>query len=300
MNDPAKVTRVRPRPVMMLVGVLIAAGLAAVAAPGPAAAAMVAPGQAATVGAAVAAPADAPTTRYAALGDSFSAGVGTTAPNDAGAIGATDCRRSALAYPVLWAARHAGTRLSFLACSGARISTVRSQQISQVPRDTSLVTVTMGGNDVGFAAAVEICALAARDRSCTLAVALARLAAVTVVPVQLVLTLAAIKNQAPHARIVVLGYPRLFELGPCPGRVPAESRRSSINGGADLLDGVLEHTAALFGARFVDVRGRFAGHGLCAPGGQAWITGPGTTDSYHPTAAGQAQGYLPALQAVTG
>ena len=126
------------------------------------------------------------------------------------------------------------------------------------------------------------------------------------VPVQLALTLMALKRQAPHARIVVLGYPRLFEPGPCAGRVPAtvrvpaEERRRSINEGADLLDGVLARTTALFGARFADVRSRFAGHGLCAAGGQAWINGPGTTDAYHPTRAGQAQGYLPALEAVTG
>jgi lysophospholipase L1-like esterase len=269
---------------VVLMAAVITAVLAVVTVPGPAAAAPVA---------------SAPT-RLAALGDSFSAGVGSVTTVGTGTSGPDLCRRSTLAYPVLWATSHTGTRLGFLACSGARISTVRSRQVPQVPRDTSLVTVTMGGNDVGFAAVVEICALAAKDRSCTFAVALARLTAVTVVPVELALTLAAIRHQAPHARIVVLGYPRLFELGPCAGRVPTESRRRSVNEGTDLLDGVIDHTASLFGARFVDVRSRFAGHGLCAPGGRSWITGPGDTDSYHPTAQGQVQGYLPALQAVTG
>jgi lysophospholipase L1-like esterase len=238
----------------------------------------------------------AATGTYAALGDSFSAGVGSGRPDS----GSSLCRRTSGAYPSLWAASRPGVRLTFLACSGARISTVRNQQVPQVPHDAGMITVTMGGNDVGFAAVVEICALASSDRSCTLSVGLAKVVAVTVVPVQLALTLRALKNQAPHARIVVLGYPRLFELGPCAGQVPSAGRRQSINAGTDLLDGALANVSRLFGVQFADVRSRFAGHGLCAPGGQSWITGPGRTDSYHPTSTGQAQGYLPALESASG
>ncbi|HEY6797225.1 MAG TPA: SGNH/GDSL hydrolase family protein [Kineosporiaceae bacterium] len=274
-------------------GEAVALPAPAVALPAPAvvAAGPVAAGPAVTVGG------------YAALGDSFSAGVGTSAGEGAPAVGTgtgvdddgAPCRRTALAYPVLWAGGHPGTRLSFLACSGARISTVRSRQLPQVPRDSTLITVTMGGNDVGFAAVVGVCAFASKDRACTLAMAVARVVAMTDVPVQLALTLTAIKAWAPRARLVVLGYPRLFELGPCPGTAPDVARRRALNDGTDLLDGVLARTSGLFGATFVDVRGRFAGHGLCAPDGQSWINGPGDRNAYHPTAAGQARGYLPAL-----
>ena len=53
--------------------------------------------------------------------------------------------------------------------------------------------------------------------------------------------------------------------------------------------------------RYIDVRPRFAEHGLCAP--DSWMIGPLITNpsvSYHPNAAGQRNGYLAALRAVTG
>jgi lysophospholipase L1-like esterase len=229
---------------------------------------------------------------YAALGDSFAAGVGTGQDDVAG----PPCRRSSLAYPQLWARSRPATSLTFLACSGSSISDVRRQQVSHIPRDATQVTITMGGNDVGFSAVIGVCAIASKDRACTVAVALAKTVGVTEVPVQLGITLRAVRRAAPHARIVVLGYPRLFELGSCPGNVPDVGRRKSINSGADLLDGALSNTSRLFGAHFVDVRARFAGHGVCAPPGQAWINGPDSgTDSYHPNRAGQTNGYLPAL-----
>jgi len=270
--------------------VLTAAALAVPAGASPALAASAAP---AAAGAPAARPAPV---RYAALGDSYSSGVGT-GRTDAGA----SCRRSSLAYPRLWTAAHPGSTVSFLACSGAGLPRVLAQQVTAVPKDAGLVTVTAGGNDVGFSAVVGVCALASSDTACRFAVGLAKVVAVTEVPVALGATLAAIKYRAPHARIVVLGYPHLFELGSCPAAVPSVNRRKAINDGADTLDGAISRTASAFGAQFVDVRARFAGHGLCAPAGQSWINGPERgPDAYHPTATGQARGYLPALTAVTG
>ena len=232
---------------------------------------------------------------YAALGDSFSAGVGAGPSSD------RTCLRTAQAYPQLWSRAHPGTATALLACSGARIRTVRQSQVPRVPRDARLVTVTMGGNDVGFSAVLAVCGAGSPGAACRVAVSLAEAVAVTAVPVELALTLSAIKDRAPHARVVVLGYPHLFELGTCPAGRPDVSRRKAINHGTDLLDGVLSRTAGVFGARFVDVRDRFTGHGICAPAGQAWINGPGDGEgSYHPDEAGQARGYLPALAALTG
>ena len=239
----------------------------------------------------------APPVRYAALGDSYSAGVGTGRDDVAG----PPCERSSLAYPQLWAAAHPGTALTFVACSGARIATVRRQQVDAVPRDATLVTVTMGGNDVGFSAVIAVCSTVPGEHACGAAVSVATTIAVTEVPFELTRTLLAVHRRAPHARVVVLGYPHLFELGACPGPVPDAGRRAAINRGTDRLDDVLARTTTLLGARFVDVRAQFAGHGVCAAPGQAWINGPDAgAGAYHPSAAGQAQGYLPALTAVTG
>ena len=49
---------------------------------------------------------------YAALGDSYSSGVGTGSYTLDSA-----CKRSVYAYPYLWAQKHPGTTLSFVACA---------------------------------------------------------------------------------------------------------------------------------------------------------------------------------------
>src|SRR4029079_10416683 len=63
-----------------------------------------------------------PAGAYAALGDSYSSGVGTGRYDlDAG------CQRSSLAYPYLWQAANRPAGFECLACGGARITDVRGQ-----------------------------------------------------------------------------------------------------------------------------------------------------------------------------
>ena len=88
---------------------------------------------------------------YAALGDSYSSGVGAGAY-----LGGSDCRRSANAYPARVASR-LGARLTFAACSGARVSDVVGQ-LGRVGAETRYVTVSAGGNDAGFADVLLECA----------------------------------------------------------------------------------------------------------------------------------------------
>src|SRR2546430_567935 len=97
---------------------------------------------------AVAAPA-----AYTALGDSYSSGVGSrTYYADSGS-----CYRSPLAYPVLTAGR-VGANLTFAACSGARVADVQNNQLGSLSAGTSLVTITIGGNDAGFVSVIQSCA----------------------------------------------------------------------------------------------------------------------------------------------
>ena len=99
----------------------------------------------------------------------------------------------------------------------------------------------------------------------------------------------------------MLGYPRLFEQTATCGLFGMDlAKRRTLDAAADTLAGVIAARAAAAGATFVDVRGIFAGHGICA--GQAWLnstTWP-VTDSYHPTSNGYRYGYLVALNGVTG
>jgi lysophospholipase L1-like esterase len=234
---------------------------------------------------------------YAALGDSYSSGVGTGVYDRPG----QGCLRSSKSYPPMWAEATSPRTFAFLACSGATTRDVLDSQVPPVGRGVDLVTVTMGGNDVGFGTVLRTCTTAADDETCIAAIRASEGVALTVLPVRLARTLTAIRQAAPHAKIVVLGYPRLFELGEaCPAGTPNERRRTELNDGADLLVGVIASVSRLHDATFVDVRDDFAGHGVCAAtSGQAWINGPsGTADAYHPNIAGY-QGYRKALSSIT-
>jgi len=211
----------------------------------------------------VAAPAEAATasSSYAALGDSYSSGVGAGAEDPASGA----CRRSPHAYPALWAADHAAASFAFVACSGATTTTVFATQLGPLDRGTTLVTITVGGNDVGFVPVVATC-LVASTSTCASAVRVAEGLARDVLPAQLTVTFGAIRLHAPRARLVVLGYPRLFETGPtCGGGGMSQGNRIAVNGGADVLDTVLAARARAWGATFVDVRPGFAGHGSAPP-----------------------------------
>ena len=104
--------------------------------------------------AAVAAGAATAADTYAALGDSYSSGVGTGSYTLDSA-----CKRGVYAYPYLWTQKHPGTTLSFVACSGAKTSDLLANQIEAVTSATTLVTMTIGGNDIGFASLIYQCTL---------------------------------------------------------------------------------------------------------------------------------------------
>src|ERR1017187_5737058 len=92
--------------------------------------------------------------QYVALGDSYSSGVGTRVfYKEEGS-----CSRSPDAYgPRIAAAR--AYSLSFQACSGATTTEVNSKQLGTLSTSTSLVTITIGGNDAGFSNVIINCAL---------------------------------------------------------------------------------------------------------------------------------------------
>lgn len=248
-------------------------------------------------GVAVAVPASAATTlSYAALGDSYSAGTGAGGYDPATGL----CARSPRSYAALWATSHAVSHFDYAACFGATTDDVLGKQLGGLDAATNLVTITVGGNDAGFVDVVTTCILGT-DGGCQLAVNLAKGYATSVLPAKLSHVYAAIRSRAPNARLIVVGYPRLFELtATCTVFGLDLAKRTALNGAADTLAGVLAARAGAAGATFVDARGAFAGHGICAA--NAWLN-PTTwpiTDSYHPTQAGYRNAYLPALVGVTG
>jgi hypothetical protein len=164
---------------------------------------------------------------------------------------------------------------------------------------TTLVSITVGGNDVGFAQVMADCVVDGTT-DCVDEVDAAERQARSVLPGKLDGVYAQIRARAPFARVVVVDYPRFYDLSVwyCIGLSPTS--RAKINEGADVLDSVIAQEAARYGFAFADVRSRFtAGHQIC-DGGSSWLHSVDWADlrqSYHPTAGGQSAGYLPAFSA---
>jgi hypothetical protein len=236
--------------------------------------------------------AHAAATSYVALGDSYSSGLG--AGGYEGSSG--NCKRSTKAYPELWAAAHRPSSFAFTACAGAKTTDV-SGQLGPVNSATSLISVSVGGNDANFSGVMTTCALNSQS-ACLGRIATARTFVDKTLPGRLDAAYAAISRKAPGAHVVVLGYPHFYQVpGSCLLGL-SDTSRSAIDAAADDMDRVVAKRAADHGFTFADVRDDFTGHELCS--GSPWlnsVTLP-LDESYHPTAGGQKGGYLPAFSAV--
>jgi lysophospholipase L1-like esterase len=244
---------------------------------------------------AFAVPAPAATGKYVALGDSYSSGTG------AGSYSGGSCKRSARAYAQLWANSHAPSAFSFVACNGARTADVLNNQISAVTADTALVTISIGGNDAGFADVMITCNTSS-DSTCVQRNNEAQNFARTTLPGRLDGVYDAIRSRAPSAQVIVVGYPRMYRLGGGCILGLSDTKRAAINQSADVLAQVVSGRAAAFGFRFLDGRPAFSGHEICAAR-PYWLHSINLTaidESYHPTVDGHNLGYFTALRAMTG
>ncbi|MEU4726914.1 SGNH/GDSL hydrolase family protein [Streptomyces sp. NPDC023588] len=228
---------------------------------------------------------------YVALGDSYSSGLGAGGYDTASG----DCKRTARAYPALWAAAHSPQTFSFTACSGARTGDVLANQLAPLNSGTDLVSITVGGNDAGFSDVMTTCVLQS-ESSCISRVNQAKAYVDSTLPGQLDQVYNAIDSRAPAAHVVVIGYPRFYKLaGTCTTGL-TEGERSAINGAADHLNAAIAKRAADHGFTYASVVGAFTGHEICS--GSAWLHSLNwlnVPESYHPTAAGHSGGYLPVL-----
>lgn len=230
---------------------------------------------------------------YVALGDSYASGVGSGSyTSESGS-----CDRSTKAYPQLWADAHAPSSFSFTACSGARTGDVVANQLGPLNSGTSLVSISIGGNDAGFADVMTTCVLSS-DSTCLSAISDADGYLGSTLPGNLDNVYSAIHNKAPSAHVVVLGYPRFYQLdGDCVVGL-SETKRAAINAAADHMNSVIQQRAAAHGFTFGNISSAFTGHEICS--GDAWLHSVDWADigqSYHPTASGQSGGYLPVFTA---
>jgi lysophospholipase L1-like esterase len=221
---------------------------------------------------------------YVALGDSFAAGVGARTYDPASA----GCYRSPKSYPALVAAR-SGLRLTFAACAGARTADVLHQQVPSLRRATGYVSLTIGGNDLGFARVLTTCARPGWLGSCRKAVERARRTLRRTLPGRLDTVLATIRSRSPQARVVVTGYPRLFGGADCSALTFfSGSERRRLNAATDELDALIRARTRAAGMRYVSPAASFRGHAWCDH--DAWVNGVSNplVNSYHPNLRGHA------------
>ncbi len=236
-------------------------------------------------------PASSAAPAYVALGDSYSSGTGT---RDYLADG-TSCQRSTYAYPSLVATAR-GYSLNFRACSGAEVADVTNTQLSALSASTSYVTISVGGNDAGFADVLTECATPWWAGDCDGAIDDAQAFINTTLPGRLSTLYASIQSSAPNARVVVVGYPRIFMGEDCnAGTWFSPEEQTRLNQTADLLNSRTATQASAKGFSFANPTSRFVGHAVCDD--VEWINGLSNpvSESYHPNKPGHASGYTPTV-----
>lgn len=251
---------------------------------------------------------------YAALGDSFQSGEGSYDYFAGTDTETNECHRSVSAYPVLL--RYSGLidlDLNFRACSGAVIddlevtfSTERApwddgiSQLDALGEQTGLVTIGIGGNDLGFSRVVEACAhLVVSKTTCErelgpdVAASLASLQS-GAMRTKLDELLGYIRDRAPNARLLLISYPLFFPnpLEPepfgCTGMVLRQYDRLWMNQSIYDADRTLASIAGSAGFEFVDMWDALDGHEQCTedPGLNAIMNFGQDPESYHPNAYG--------------
>ncbi|TAP41108.1 SGNH/GDSL hydrolase family protein [Arthrobacter sp. S39] len=253
---------------------------------------------------------------YVAVGDSYSAGtgadtIGTTATGPF--VPTLPCTQTANGYVDKVDLAAPVVLVKNAACHGALLAdptldgvTSVEDQIAQLTlggklsKDTELVSMTAGANDAGVSNVLFKCIAGSPD-DCSGAVVASQLA-LPQVRANLIEAFAAIHREAPRARIVVLGYAKLFNTAGF-AVIPVD-RQELINAGTVGLNTTIASAAAeantLYGAQvqFVDVTARFAGHEVNTLSPWLFLSqvDPFEPRNFHPNQAGHAQ-YAEALLA---
>ncbi|MEU0007286.1 SGNH/GDSL hydrolase family protein [Streptomyces sp. NPDC006314] len=239
---------------------------------------------------------------YVALGDSYTSGPGIPQQVDA------DCARSDHNYPSLLAARRQVASFTDVSCGGATTAQMWQAQGTNAPqldalhRDTDLVTLQIGGNDVGFGRVIGTCSrLAAQDPTgnpCERSYKASgydqlTLAIVRTAP-KVDRVLRAVHARAPHARVLVVGYPDLLpdDGSGCFPQVPfAQKDFPYLRDTQKRLNLMLRLVAGVNRAEYADTYGPTVGHDMCKAPADRWIEPlqPASPAApAHPNATGEA------------
>ena len=227
-------------------------------------------------------PANAAPRTLVAIGDSYGSGLGSFLYYNDG----TDCHRSPFAFPSQLAAA-TGLSLTLAACSGATTDDVLNKQVDLISDGTDYVTISVGGNDVGFNSVITQCALPGWLGRCSATIEAGLRVLRTELPARLTKVYTTVKGKARNATVVVTGYPLLFNGTDCnPLTFFTQSEMRQINAGTKELNDVIRTRAEAAGFSYVSAAPAFIGHAWCDR--QPWINGltlP-VVHSYHPNIAG--------------
>lgn len=236
---------------------------------------------------------------YVAMGDSYTAGPGITDPTGTPA----GCDRSTGTYPALVAAELGIKAGDFrdVSCSGATTTDLtaaqktdngtNSPQLRALSSDTRLVTIGIGGNDIGFSSMIERCVgmgalyrLTGNGKYFTEDAPCAReyvngdsdkvKQKITTAGERLTRVLTEVRRRAPEARVYVVSYPAILpsdsadcgrDMSLAPGDVTFLREKEQQ------LNTMLRQRASEAGVGYVDTYTPSADHNACTAKSTRWI-----------------------------
>jgi hypothetical protein len=235
-----------------------------------------------------------PSDSYVALGDSYTAGPAITPPD----LAIPGCIRSDANYPTLLAPDLGLPAFRDVSCSGAKTDDMfatqdvdpdpdNPPQLNALDRNTRIVTLGIGGNDIGFSDIAQTCAeLGLRNnlqgspcKDHYTAGGTDQLAAnIAAVGPKVRDVLLAIRSRAPSARIFTVGYPAILPettatFAACQGTMPiAEGDVAYLRDSVEKrLNATIRYATASLGHRFVDTYTPSIGHDACQPPLIRWV-----------------------------
>jgi lysophospholipase L1-like esterase len=229
---------------------------------------------------------------YVALGDSYTSGPGIPSQLGPGTDPSAPvaCQRSSDNYPAL-VARYLGLTLNDVSCLGASTKDLMGSQgpgipaqLSALRSSTALVSLGIGGNDLGFSSIVTNCAAATpwgatkvgwNCRSHYTEGGVDELAAaVKQVGDKVATSLAEIRFLAPRARVLVVGYPDIVPStgSGCWPKLPfSTSDLNFVRTIENDLNGTLSRDAEAAGDGFVNMAAPSASHDACTAVDSRWV-----------------------------
>jgi len=229
---------------------------------------------------------------YVALGSSFAAGIGL-GPTAAGSP--VQCMRTNGGYPSRVAER-TGLHLVDMTCSGSTTTHIidggqllLGPQLAAVGPATKVVTITSGGNDVGYIGDL----MAASGGMGRLGAYLhgpaqpAHARSYGLVADRFEAMILAIRRISPGTRIILVSYPAILPpVGSCAALGISERQADVSRAVAQQLTLATQRAAVRTGADFVDMGKASVGHDACS--NSPWTNGAKNASgtAFHPNIAG--------------